>query len=83
MTSQWKTQNGEEKSETTWIRVICWNNLAENVSKIFNVGDLVQIDGSLTSRVRVKDDFKYTITEVVADKALLMCPISHRKTEKE
>ena len=72
MTKQWKTQSGEEKSETTWVRIVCWNSLAENVSKIINTGDLVQVDGMLTNRARVKNEVQYTVTEVTANEVLLM-----------
>lgn len=81
MTKQWKTQTGEEKSETTWVRVVCWNSLAENVSKIINVGDLVHVDGMLTNRTRLKNEVQYTVTEVTANEVLLMSSSMRNRTE--
>lgn len=81
MTKQWKTQSGEEKSETTWVRIVCWNSLAENVSKIINTGDLVQVDGMLTNRARVKNEVQYTVTEVTANEVLLMSANTRSRTD--
>lgn len=80
MTKQWKNQSGEEKSETTWVKVVCWGPLAENVTKLLKVGDLVYVEGRLSNRSYESDNQKFNIMEVIAEDVLLMCPISHRKT---
>lgn len=74
MTKQWRNQAGEEKFETTWVRVICWAGLAETVSKILNTGDLVYVEGRLSNRTIDKEDVKFTTLEVVADDVLIMRP---------
>lgn len=72
-TERWKSsKTGEERSETNWIKVVCWNNLAETVTRIIGKGDLVYVEGKITSRVYEKDGKQYTAIEVKADNVLIM-----------
>lgn len=74
---KWKNAQGEEKSETTWHKIVCWSYLAETVCKILNVGDLTYIKGHISNRIYEKDDQKFNITEIIAENVLIMSPSNH------
>ena len=57
ITENWKNQAGEIESETTWVKVVCWDNTAESVAKVINKGDLVFIRGKLRIKTIEKDIF--------------------------
>lgn len=62
----YKSEDG--KTETDFINVLAWRNLASNISKYFDKGSLIAIEGRLqTNRYEDKDgNTKYTM-EVVAE----------------
>ena len=56
MTERWKNKTGEDRQETTWVKVVCWGRLAESIVPIIEKGDLVLVEGKITSRDRKHDD---------------------------
>ena len=61
-----KSQSGEK--ETDWIDIVAWRNTAEFVSKYFQKGRMVIVDGRLQTRDWTdKDGNKRIAVEVVAD----------------
>ena len=62
-----KDTNGEK--QTDFINVVAWRNNAEFISKYFDKGSLICIEGSLQTRsYTTQDGAKRTVTEVVADR---------------
>lgn len=72
MSEKWRTKAGEEKSETTWAKIVCWGRLAESVVPIIEKGDLVYIEGKLSNRSYEKDGVTRQVTEVEAFNVLKM-----------
>ena len=61
-----KPQGGE--AETDWIDIVAWRNTAEFVSKYFQKGRMVIVEGRLQTRDWTdKDGNRRTAVEVVAD----------------
>jgi len=55
----------EEKTE--WHNIVCWKGLATIVERFVQKGDLIYIEGKITTRSWESDGKKYYITEIVAD----------------
>lgn len=49
-TESWKDRNGEKKEKTEWHRVVFFRKLAEIVEKYVGKGDLLFIEGKITTR---------------------------------
>ena len=63
----YKAQNGEK--QTDFISVVAWRQTAEFVTKWFDEGSMICVEGSLQTRsYTAQDGKKRTITEVIADK---------------
>jgi len=63
----WKGSNGEKKEETTFVRIVVWEKMAENCSEYLFKGSSCFVEGRLM--IRSYDDgegVKKYITEVVA-----------------
>lgn len=58
--------NGERKCN--FINIVAWGNTAEFVEKFFHKGNMIAVQGRITSRTYEQDGKKRYITEVVADK---------------
>ena len=62
-------QRNYNKDITDWISVVAWKGTATTITKHFQKGDLICIEGSIQTRdYDDKDGKKVYITEVVADK---------------
>ena len=62
-------QRSYNKEITDWISVVAWKGTASFISKYFQKGDMICIEGSIQTRnYDDKDGKKVYITEVVADK---------------
>ena len=72
MTERWKSKTGEDRQETTWVKVVCWGRLAESVSPVVDKGDLVYVEGKITTREYEKDGVKNRVTEIEANNVLKM-----------
>lgn len=58
---------GNEKRETTWHNIICWNKLGQAVAPMLRKGVRVFVKGKLTCREWEKDGQKRHAYEVVAE----------------
>ena len=77
------TKNGISVPEKTeWHNIVCWKGLAAIVEKYVKKGDLIYIEGKITTRSWESDGKKYYMTEVVADNIELLGNKSE-KVEKD
>lgn len=72
MTEKWKSKTGEDRSETTWVKIVCWGRLAESITQIVDKGDLVFVEGKISTRSYEKDGVTRNVTEVEASNVLKM-----------
>lgn len=67
-------REGEEKS-TTFMKVVCFKKVADNVSKFVKAGDRVAVTGSLIQRnYTAKDGTKRSVYECIADSVEFLEP---------
>src|SRR5690554_5553755 len=67
------TKDGKTVPEKTeWHNIVCWKGLATIVEKFVQKGDLIYIEGKITTRSWDSDGKKYYITEIVADNIELL-----------
>ena len=72
MSEKWRTKSNEEKSETTWAKIVCWGRLAESIVPVIEKGDLVYVEGKLSNRTYEKDGVSRQVTEIEAFNVLKM-----------
>ena len=46
----WKDKDGSNKEETTWLRVVAWNRLAEIVKEYVKKGHRIYVEGRIQTR---------------------------------
>lgn len=51
---------------TTWHNIVCWKGLATIVERFVKKGDLIYIEGKITTRSWESDGKKHYMTEIVA-----------------
>lgn len=56
----------------TWHNIVCWRGLASIAERFVQKGDLIYIEGKITTRSWEKDGAKQYITEIVADNIELL-----------
>ncbi len=56
----------------TWHNVVCWKGLATIVERFVKKGDLIYIEGKITTRSWESDGQKKYMTEIVADNIELL-----------
>ena len=67
------TKNGTVVPERTeWHNIICWKGLASIAERFVNKGDLIYIEGKITSRSYDSDNGKKYITEILAQNIELL-----------
>jgi single-strand DNA-binding protein len=72
-TRKWNTSNGERRSETEWVNVVAWSNLAEICKQHLTRDSLVYIEGRLQTRQwEDSNGNRHTSTEVVASEMILL-----------
>ena len=47
---KYRTQDGEDREETEWFNVSCWNKLAEIANQYLSKGRQVYVEGRLSTR---------------------------------
>jgi single-strand DNA-binding protein len=68
VSEKYKNRSGEMVDETTWLSVICWNQLSDICEKYVKKGDLLYIEGKIKNRsYDNKDGVKVYVTEIIAD----------------
>lgn len=65
-TETWKDANGEKKEDTQWHSITVWGKQAENVARYVNKGDLLYIEGKITTECYEKDGSKRYSTKIIA-----------------
>jgi single-strand DNA-binding protein len=58
--------SGQKKEVTEWHNVVAWRQLAEIISKYCKKGDLIYVEGKLTTRSWEKNGETRYMTEVIA-----------------
>ena len=72
-TENYKTREGEKKSRTTWHKITAFGPVAEIVERFTSKGALVYVHGKIRNRSYTnREGQEKTITEVVADKVVLL-----------
>lgn len=67
------TRDGKEISEKTeWHNIVCWKGLSTIVERFVKKGDLIYLEGKITTRSWDSDNGKKYITEIVADNIELL-----------
>lgn len=67
------TKDGKEIPEKTeWHNIVCWKGLSTIVERFVKKGDLIYLEGKITTRSWDSDNGKKYITEIVADNIELL-----------
>ena len=64
---RYKDKDGQQQTRTTWLRATIWGKRAEGLAKIIKKGQLVSIEGKLTSRTFEVEGKKYSTVEIAID----------------
>ena len=76
----WSTNNGDQKEEVQFHRVVAWQKLAELCGKLLTKGKKVYVVGRITYRSFTgKDGTQKSITEIVLDDFIIFDSV--KKTE--
>jgi single-strand DNA-binding protein len=69
----WKDKDGNSKEETTWLRVVAWNRLAEIVKEYVKKGHRIYVEGRIQTR-SWEDQNGQTryMTEIVANQIQML-----------
>ena len=68
---------------TTWHNIVCWKGLSTIVERFVKKGDLIYLEGKITTRSWDSDNGKKYITEIVADNIELLGNKSESKATEE
>jgi len=75
----WKDQDGNQKQQTEWHRVVAWRKLAEVAGNYLKKGSLVYIEGRLQTRSwNDKNNITRYSTEIIADGLTMVGPKMER-----
>lgn len=69
----WKSSDGEKKSETEWFNIVAWGKLAEICNQYLSKGQQVYIEGRMHTRQWQDDDGNnHSSVEVIAQEMLML-----------
>jgi single-strand DNA-binding protein len=70
----WKEASGEQREETEWVNVVCWNKLAEIANQYLVKGSRVYVEGRLQTRTwdDAQTGQKHYKTEVIANDMIML-----------
>ena len=72
-TEKYKKKDGEKVEDTTWHKIVVWQQLAEICAKYLNKGSQVYLEGKINNRSYDDRDGKKCFTsEVVCDKMQML-----------
>ncbi len=78
------TKSGTVVPERTeWHNIICWKGLSTIIERFVKKGDLIYIEGKITTRSWESDGKKHYMTEIVADNIELLGNKSESKANEE
>ncbi len=66
----------------TWHNIVCWKGLSTIVERFVKKGDLIYLEGKITTRSWDSDNGKKYITEIVADNIELLGNKSESKAHE-
>ncbi len=69
---KYKDKAGEQKEVTEWHRIVIWGKLCEAVQKYVKKGMMLYIEGEIRTREYEAENVKHRITEIFADKMLML-----------
>ena len=69
---RWKDKDGKNHEKTEWHKVVAWRQLAEFAGQWLKKGQMVGVEGSLSTRTWEQDGEKKYMTEVVADNITIL-----------
>ena len=70
---RWTTPDGEQREDTEWVRVVCWERLAEIAGQYLSKGRQVYVEGRLQTRQwEDRDGNTRYMTEVVAREMIML-----------
>ncbi len=68
----YKDKDGVKHEKTEWHNIVIWRGLAEVVEKYVKKGDLIYIEGKLTTEKYEKDGVTKYTTKIVADQMTML-----------
>ena len=69
---RWKDKDGKNHEKTEWHKIVAWRQLAEFAGQWLKKGQMVCVEGSLSTRTWEQDGEKKYMTEVVADNITIL-----------
>ena len=86
---RWKDKDGKNHEKTEWHRIVAWRQLAEFAGQWLKKGQLVIVEGSLSTRTWEQDGEKKYIVEIIADNITMLggkdnaTPESNQQEDKD
>jgi single-strand DNA-binding protein len=80
--SNWKDSDGHKRKKVEWVNLVAWGKTAKIVGKFLNKGDLVMIEGRLSTEKWERDGRKFRSTHVVAERMTFL-PNEKAKAQPE
>ncbi len=68
----YKDKDGNKVEKTEWHNIVAWRGLAEVIEKYVKKGDLIYIEGKLTTEKYEKDGVTKYATKIVADQMTML-----------
>ena len=76
---KWKGADGNYKEETTWHKIVVWDQLAENCHKYLSKGKSVNVIGKIkTEKYNDKDGVERYTTKINASSVVFLSPPDDR-----
>ena len=73
ITERYRSQDGERKENTEWIKIVAWRNTAEIIEKYVAKGSQLYVEGKIRTRSWSDNDGnKRYVTEVIADSVQML-----------
>ena len=82
-TEKYKDKSGEKKEITTWHNIVLWRGLADIAAKYVKKGDLLYIEGKITTRSWEKDGVTRYTTEIVGNEMKMLSGNKNGSTAAE
>ena len=68
----YKDKSGNKVEKTEWHRCQAWRGLADVIERYVKKGDLIYVEGKITTRTWDKDGVKQYATEIVVDQMKML-----------
>lgn len=74
---------GRKKEDVDFINCVAWRQLADFLGQYAKKGDLIGVDGRITSRTYERDGQKVYVVEVVADEVKILAHKQNQQNEAQ